>query len=163
MMNNPKLQKAAGAVRLVFGILVIIVAGLLFTLDNFGLVSARFLLRLWPVALVAVGLTKALQRRGFWNGFWGWVIALAGVLLLLDNLDVLRFPVWKLMPLILVAVGIRLVQKAGGGPSPTGRSRAGRRRRSTRRRSSAAGTARSRRTSSSGGRSTPSSAASSST
>ena len=85
-MKNPKLPAAAGAVRLVFGILVIVV-GLLFTLDNFGLVSARFLLRLWPVALVAVGLTKALQRRGFWNGFWGWVIALAGTLLLLDNLE----------------------------------------------------------------------------
>lgn len=109
--NNPAFPAAAGVVRLVFGILVI-VAGLLFTLDNFGLVDARFVLRLWPVALVAVGLTKALQRQGFWNGFWGWVLALAGVLLLLDNLRVLRFPVWKLMPLILVAIGIRLVQKS---------------------------------------------------
>ncbi len=116
-MKNPKLPAAAGAVRLVFGILVI-VAGLLFTLDNFGLVSARFLLRLWPVALVAVGLTKALQRKGFWNGFWGWVVALAGLLLLLDNLHVLRFPVWKLLPLVLVALGIRLVQKAGGRTFP---------------------------------------------
>ncbi len=116
-MKNPKLPAAAGAVRLVFGILVI-VAGLLFTLDNFGLVSARFLLRLWPVALIAIGLTKALQRKGFWNGFWGWVIALAGFFLLLDNLGVLRFPVWKLTPLILVALGIRLVQKAGGRTFP---------------------------------------------
>ena len=56
-MKNPKLPAAAGAVRLVFGILVI-VAGLLFTLDNFGLVSARFLLRLWPVALIAIGQHK---------------------------------------------------------------------------------------------------------
>ncbi len=116
-MKNPKLPAAAGAVRLVFGILVIVV-GLLFTLDNFGLVSARFLLRLWPLALVAVGLTKVLQRRGFWNGFWGWVLALAGTLLLLDRLDVLRFPVWKLAPLVLVALGIRLVQKAGGRTFP---------------------------------------------
>jgi predicted membrane protein len=115
--KNPSFPAAAGAVRLIFGILVI-VAGLLFTLDNFGLVDARFILRLWPVALVAVGLTKALQRQGFWNGFWGAVIALAGVLLLLDNLRVLRFPVWKLMPLILVAIGIRLVQKAGGRTYP---------------------------------------------
>ncbi len=116
-MKNPKLPAAAGAVRLVFGILVIVV-GLLFTLDNFGLVSARFLLRLWPLALVAVGLTKVFQRRGFWNGFWGWVLALAGTLLLLDKLDVLRFPVWKLAPLVLVALGIRLVQKAGGRTFP---------------------------------------------
>jgi len=116
-MQNPKLPAAAGAVRLVFGIVVIVV-GLLFTLDNFGLVSASFLLRLWPLALVAVGLTKVLQRRGFWNGFWGWVLALAGTLLLLDKLDVLRFPVWKLAPLVLVALGIRLVQKAGGRTFP---------------------------------------------
>ena len=53
MVENPRVQKAAGAARLVFG-LVIIVAGLLFTLDNFGIVSASFLLRLWPVALVMV-------------------------------------------------------------------------------------------------------------
>ena len=116
-MQNPKFPAAAGAVRLVFGIVVIVV-GLLFTLDNFGLVSASFLLRLWPLALVAVGLTKVLQRRGFWNGFWGWVLALAGTLLLLDKLDVLRFPVWKLAPLVLVALGIRLVQKAGGRTFP---------------------------------------------
>ena len=115
--KNPRLPAAAGAVRLVFGILVI-VAGLLFTLDNFGLVSARFLLRLWPAALVAVGLTKALQRKGFWNGFWGWVLALAGALLLLENLHLLHFPIWKLTPLILVALGIRLVQKAGGRSFP---------------------------------------------
>ena len=116
-MRNPRLPAAAGAVRLVFGILII-VAGLLFTLDNFGFVSARFLIRLWPVALIAVGLTKALQQKGFWNGFWGWVISLAGLLLLLDNLHVLRFPVWKLLPLVLVALGIRLVQKAGGRTFP---------------------------------------------
>jgi len=116
-MRNPRLPAAAGAVRLVFGILVI-VAGLLFTLDNFGFVSARFLIGLWPVALIAVGLTKALQRKGFWNGFWGWVVSLAGLLLLLDNLHILRFPVWKLLPLVLVAFGIRLVQKAGGRTFP---------------------------------------------
>jgi predicted membrane protein len=116
-MRNPRLPAAAGAVRLVFGILII-VAGLLFTLDNFGFVSARFLIRLWPVALIAVGLTKALQQKGFWNGFWGWVVTLAGLLLLLDNLHVLRFPVWKLLPLVLVALGIRLVQKAGGRTFP---------------------------------------------
>lgn len=111
MWNDPAYPAAAGVVRLVFGLLVI-GAGLLFTLDNFGIVDARFLFRFWPVALVAIGLTKALQRRGFWNGFWGWVLALAGVLFLLDNLRVLRFPVWKLAPLILVAIGIRLVQKS---------------------------------------------------
>ena len=115
--KNSRLPAAAGAVRLVLGVLIIL-AGLLFTLDNFGLVSARFLIGLWPVALVAVGLTKALQRKGFWNGFWGWIIALAGLLLLLDNLHVLRFPVWKLLPLVLVAIGIRLVQKAGGRSFP---------------------------------------------
>ena len=116
-MRNTRLPAAAGAVRLVFGILII-VAGLLFTLDNFGFVSARFLIGLWPVALIAVGLTKALQQKGFWNGFWGWVVTLAGLLLLLDNLHVLRFPVWKLLPLVLVAFGIRLVQKAGGRTFP---------------------------------------------
>lgn len=116
-MKNPRLPAAAGAVRLVFGILVI-VAGLLFTLDNFGIVSARFLLRLWPAALIAIGLTKALQRKGYWNGFWGWVLSFAGLFLLLDNLHVLRFPIWKLTPLVLVALGIRLVQKAGGRTFP---------------------------------------------
>jgi predicted membrane protein len=116
-MKNPNFPAAAGAVRLVFGILVI-VAGLLFTLDNFGIVSARFLLKLWPVALVAVGLMKALQRKGFWNGFWGWVVALVGALWLLENLDLVDFPLWKLLPLVLVAIGIRLVQKAGGRTFP---------------------------------------------
>ncbi len=116
-MKNPKLPAAAGAVRLVFGILII-VAGLLFTLDNFGFVSARFVLKLWPIALVAIGLTKALQRKGFWNGFWGWVLALVGTLWLLRNLGFVHFDLWKLAPLVLVALGIRLVQKAGGRTFP---------------------------------------------
>ena len=43
--------------------LFIIVAGLLFTLDNLGLTHADEFLRYWPLALVAIGLLKLWQSR----------------------------------------------------------------------------------------------------
>lgn len=104
------------AVRLVLGVVVIVV-GILFTLDNFDLFPARYVFRLWPLALVAVGVVRLRENRGFWSGFWSSVLVFVGAAFLLRNFDVVRVPLDKMWPLVLVGVGVSLVQKAmGRGP-----------------------------------------------
>ena len=48
--------------QLVFGLLVI-AAGVLFTLDNLGIVYAENYTRFWPTGLIAIGLLKLSQTR----------------------------------------------------------------------------------------------------
>jgi predicted membrane protein len=90
--------------RLIIG-LALIAAGLLFTLDNFGLVDVGQLWRLWPLVLVAVGLAK-LASRSFMTGTI--LIALGG-LFSLRTFGLLHFRLSYLLPLIFVFIGLRIV------------------------------------------------------
>jgi predicted membrane protein len=90
--------------RLIIG-LALIAAGLLFTLDNFGLVDVGQLWRLWPLVLVAVGLAK-LASRSFMTGTI--LIALGG-LFFLRTFGLLHFRLSYLLPLIFVFIGLRIV------------------------------------------------------
>lgn len=91
-----------------FGGLALIVVGVLFLLNNVGLVppaAARF----WPVLIIVAGvwlLGSALRRRR--GGFVGGVVVLtAGVLLLLQNFDYV--PDSAFGPAMVIAVGAGLL------------------------------------------------------
>ena len=90
--------------RLIIG-LALIAAGLLFTLDNFGLVDVGQLWRFWPLVLVAVGLAK-LTSRSFMTGTI--LIALGG-LFFLRTFGLVHFHLRYLFPLIFVIIGLRMV------------------------------------------------------
>jgi hypothetical protein len=90
--------------RLIVG-LALIAAGLLFTLDNFGLVDAGRLWRLWPLVLVAVGLAK-LASRSF---VLGTILVAVGGLFFLRTFGLLHFRLSYLLPLIFVFIGLRIV------------------------------------------------------
>jgi predicted membrane protein len=90
--------------RLIIG-LALIAAGLLFTLDNFGIIEIGQLWRLWPLVLVAVGLAK-LASRSFMTGTI--LIALGG-LFFLRTFGLLHFRLSYLLPLIFVFIGLRIV------------------------------------------------------
>jgi predicted membrane protein len=90
--------------RLIIG-LALIAAGLLFTLDNFGIIEIGQLWRLWPLVLVAVGLAK-LASRSFMIGTI--LIALGG-LFFLRTFGLLHFRLSYLLPLIFVFIGLRIV------------------------------------------------------
>lgn len=94
---------------LVLGVAVIAV-GVLFTLQNLGLVNAAALLRLWPVVLLALGIVYLTNGR--WIGAFAWLTV--GSLLLLNNLDVTDIDIFQLWPLILIVVGLNIVRKALG-------------------------------------------------
>ncbi len=98
--------------QFVLGLLIVIV-GVLFTLDNLDMIDARQYLRYWPVLLIVYGLAKVLQPETRGGRFWGIVITFVGAGLLLDKLDVLDFRLWDFWPLLLVALGVTMLMRAG--------------------------------------------------
>ena len=88
------------------------VAGLLFTLDNVDLIDADDWLRFWPTFVIAFGVGLIATGTTVAQHVGGIVWTAIGVWLLLDNLGVIRFEVWDLWPLGLVAGGIALVMRA---------------------------------------------------
>ena len=105
--------------QLVFGIIVILL-GILFTLDNLGFLQAGQLLRLWPVLLIVFGLMKLSRPSDAPSRLIGLMFATFGALILLRNLDLLHFKIWALWPLVLVFLGIamiwQVIQRAKGLP-----------------------------------------------
>ncbi len=101
--------------QLLLGVFVIAV-GLLFTLDNLGLIRAETYLHFWPVALIALGLLKLWQARDATSGtLGGFVFTIAGLWLLLEETAVIRIDIWDMWPLVLVLVGTYMVWQGATG------------------------------------------------
>jgi cell wall-active antibiotic response 4TMS protein YvqF len=94
--------------QLIVGLLVT-AAGVLFTLDNFGLADARAYFRYWPAALIAIGVVKLLQSRPGGGRLGGGLFIVAGTWLQLQSLGFIDVSVWQLWPLLLVLFGVSLV------------------------------------------------------
>jgi predicted membrane protein len=90
--------------RLVIGV-SLIVAGALFTLDNFGVIAIGNLWTFWPIILIAVGVTKLLAR----SFLTGLALVMVGGLFLARNFGVLHFRLSYLLPLVFVFIGLRIV------------------------------------------------------
>lgn len=102
-------QNGAVTPRLMMGIFITLVGALLL-LDNLNLFEARQVLRLWPLAIVALGVlvfTQAVEAGGRINGG---VMIVVGGLLTLNRLGILEFEFWNLFwPLMLILIGVNLV------------------------------------------------------
>lgn len=87
--------------------------GVILTLDNLGFVNAqdilRFGLRFWPVMAILAGVLYVVQGRETrdWLLGAGWITV--GTAFLLRNLDVFHFELRDFLPLILVAIGVRVM------------------------------------------------------
>jgi hypothetical protein len=103
--------------QLLVGLMVIGV-GVLFTLENFGLLRwDHQLLRYWPAGLIAIGLVKIWQSRGGMGGaFGGLLFTMAGTWLLLEQTTVIRISFRDLWPMLLVFVGGYLVWHGVSNP-----------------------------------------------
>lgn len=97
--------------QLVMG-LVVILLGVLFTLNNLSILRARDFLHYWPVAVIAVGLAKFVQTTTTPGRVGGMVIVIVGTLLLFNNLTVLDFKLRNYWPVILVFIGASMVWQA---------------------------------------------------
>ena len=94
--------------QLILG-LIVIALGVIFTLDNLGIIYAGNYTRFWPILIVLYGLSKMIQSEAVPQKLWGALWVLVGGLWLLDKLNVIYFSVWDLWPLILVIIGASLI------------------------------------------------------
>jgi hypothetical protein len=93
---------------IIFAVLMI-AAGVLLFLDNLGFYHVYNIWRLWPVALIAVGISKMFESRGTGGLVWSCLVTAAGVIFLLDNLGVWHVS-WNLIwPLALVGAGLSML------------------------------------------------------
>jgi predicted membrane protein len=96
---------------MIFG-LIIIALGVILLLDRQGVIDARTILRYWPAALIAIGLARLFQADRQRGRGWGLVLAAAGTILLLNELDVTHLRVRDVWPLFLIAAGVVMLWHA---------------------------------------------------
>ncbi len=104
---SPRPKKISATPQLLLGILVV-VAGVLFTLDNLNLIRADDFLQFWPLGLILVGFSHY-RLRSQSGQLSGLLLVAAGCVLLARNL---LFPQVGLFPVILVIVGTGLAGQA---------------------------------------------------
>jgi hypothetical protein len=88
-------------------------AGLLLTADNLDIMEAEPYLELWPSLLIALGVFKVLDPGS--SKVSGGVIILIGSWLLALNLNLIRFSIFDLWPLAMIAAGIGFIVHAVRG------------------------------------------------
>ncbi len=98
--------------RLVMG-LVVMAVGLMLTLDNLGVLDSRRFWRLWPLILVALGLTRLSRWARMGGKPEGLGLIGIGLAFLLVNFHVFQFR--HLFPLFLLGAGAIILFKAVWG------------------------------------------------
>jgi hypothetical protein len=85
------------------------VLGVLLTLDNLGFVEFGDVIRFWPLVPMLVGTAYIVQGRELreWGIGLAWLAG--GTAFLLRSLDIFYFELTDFLPLILVAVGLKVI------------------------------------------------------
>ncbi|MCE9627381.1 MAG: DUF5668 domain-containing protein [Candidatus Eisenbacteria bacterium] len=104
----------AGGPRIAFSGIVLIVFGALFLADQMGALHFGAVFKTWwPALLVIAGLLSLIERPG--QGLGPIIMITVGVGLLLANLGVIEFrQVWRLWPVVLIAMGLNILFSSGG-------------------------------------------------
>jgi predicted membrane protein len=92
--------------------MVFLALGVLWTLDNLGLMDAGDVIRFWPAILVALGLMKLTGVGGTRQTVAGAILTGAGSLLLLNNLDLVDFGIEELWAVGLIFIGSMIVYRS---------------------------------------------------
>jgi len=87
-------------------------AGVLIFLDNIGLFHFHDIWRYWPVALIALGVTKLFETRGAGGVVWAAMAMLVGTAFLLNNLGIWHASWNMIWPLGLIAIGVLMLVNA---------------------------------------------------
>jgi hypothetical protein len=86
--------------------LIVIALGVIFTLDNLGIIYAPDYLQYWPSVLVVVGAIKVWNARRDGHGWLGGLILLGiGSYMLINRITYLRVDARMVLPMFLVFLG----------------------------------------------------------
>ena len=111
----PRASRPAVTPQVVLGLLVIVV-GVLFTLDNLEIIDAYDFLRYWPAGLIAVGGMKLWHAMRHGQGWFGGIAFTSiGAWMLLNRIVYIRVDARDLWPILLVLVGGYMVWRGVGG------------------------------------------------
>ena len=95
--------------------LLIIAVGVLFTLDNLGLIEARRTCGIWPVGLIGDRTMK------LWAGGRGATFRFAVLprrrWLLLQSMSIVTISLWSLWPVLLILAGGSMIWRGINGPA----------------------------------------------
>jgi predicted membrane protein len=97
--------------QLVLGLIVIFI-GVIFTLNNIGLIDSEDYVKYWPTLLIAFGLVNLFQRQGASRRLWAGMWVLVGSALLLNNLDITHIRIWDFWPLFLILIGFGMMRSS---------------------------------------------------
>jgi predicted membrane protein len=101
--------------QLLMGLLIILV-GVLFTLDNLGIADAGQFLRYWPGGLIAIGAVKLWQARtGTGSAFASLLFIIAGLWLAMESARIVTVTIWDMWPMLLVFFGASMVWRGVRG------------------------------------------------
>lgn len=91
---------------------ILLALGVVFTLDNFGVIDAGSVWEYWPLILIFVGIGHVARPREQGSRAWGYVEIAAGLFFLLRNLGVFWISVWRVWPPVLALAGLYIIWQA---------------------------------------------------
>jgi predicted membrane protein len=119
-MNQIRRSRLNG--RAIAGI-VLILLGVAFILDNFGLIDAGRIWDYWPLFLVVAGFGRLMHpRRQGPDQLWGLFLIALGAVFLARNLGIFWISFHRIWPVALVFLGVVMIWQAfsRGGKPPEG-------------------------------------------
>jgi hypothetical protein len=103
--------------------LMVIAVGVIFTLDNLGIIFAEDYLRYWPLTLVVIGAIKLWSARKDGVGWLSGLLFLGiGSYMVINRITYIRFDARQIIPLFLVFLGGYMVWRGFFGGSRSSRS-----------------------------------------
>jgi predicted membrane protein len=96
--------------RMVLGAFVVLV-GVLALLDNLLHINTRQVLQFWPVVFMLFGLVKLTQTRHLAGYVVGAGFVALGLLMTLNNLEVISFRMRDWWPVLVIAAGVAMIAR----------------------------------------------------
>ncbi|VXA92412.1 LiaI-LiaF-like domain-containing protein [Massilia sp. 9I] len=113
-LSKPPLRAKPVSSQVVLGLLVI-VAGVLFLLDNLHILDLHRAVSFWPMVFIIVGTVKLCDTQTRAGQVVGGLFIAIGGLLILDRLDIIDFNLRTMWPLLFIGFGIYTLYKARTG------------------------------------------------
>jgi hypothetical protein len=115
--RSPSTGRPRLTAQVIVGLMVISL-GVIFTLDNLGVIDARDYITYWPVVLVALGATKIWQAIHDGHGWFGGLLFFGiGSFMLIERVAYIEIDARDVFPFGLLCLGGYMVWRGFGGTS----------------------------------------------